>query len=91
MGQLQGIWKVKKKNLSILYEEAKELKDKFLSVKINHVLRVYEIEFASLYDSPLLCSMVLEHGFLLMLILIIYHKSSLSCDTSGITGRYFEP
>lgn len=37
--QIQGIWKVKNQNISILYEEAKKLKDKFLSFQIIHVLR----------------------------------------------------
>ncbi|KAJ7943596.1 Ribonuclease H [Quillaja saponaria] len=36
---VQGLWKVKHKNMSVLYKEAKELKDKFLSFQINHVLR----------------------------------------------------
>lgn len=39
-GQIQGLWKVKNQNLSDLYEEVKKLKDKFLSFKISHVLRV---------------------------------------------------
>lgn len=52
MGQVQGLWKARNKNMSILCKEAKKLKNEFLSVEINHVLRVCEIESASL-----LCSM----------------------------------
>ncbi|KAL3501232.1 hypothetical protein ACH5RR_035681 [Cinchona calisaya] len=37
--QIQGLWKVKNQNISILYEEAKRLKDKFTSFQIIHVLR----------------------------------------------------
>ncbi|KAM7268409.1 hypothetical protein ACFE04_010575 [Oxalis oulophora] len=37
--QIEGLWKVKNENLSNLYKEAKALKDKFRSFKINHVLR----------------------------------------------------
>ncbi|XP_017408599.1 uncharacterized protein LOC108321370 isoform X1 [Vigna angularis] len=37
--QIDGSWKVKNENLSILYKVAKELKDKFSSFQINHVLR----------------------------------------------------
>ncbi|KAF5945329.1 hypothetical protein HYC85_015557 [Camellia sinensis] len=37
--QLQGLWRVRHQNMSNLYEEAKQLKDKFLSFEINHVLR----------------------------------------------------
>ena len=83
MGQLQGHWRVRNENISILYEEAKKLKDAFLSVKISHVQRVCEIEFASL-----LCFMTFLFGalwysaskhvfFSPMLILIIHHKSFL--------------
>ncbi|RHN76222.1 putative ribonuclease H [Medicago truncatula] len=37
--QIDGLWKVKNENLSTLYKVAKELKDKFVSFKISHVLR----------------------------------------------------
>ncbi|GMP58080.1 hypothetical protein CsSME_00021884 [Camellia sinensis var. sinensis] len=37
--QLQGLWRVRHQNMSNLYEEAKQLMDKFLSFQINHVLR----------------------------------------------------
>uniref|UniRef100_A0A5B7B4I0 RNase H type-1 domain-containing protein n=1 Tax=Davidia involucrata TaxID=16924 RepID=A0A5B7B4I0_DAVIN len=37
--QIQGLWKVKHQNMSELYEEAKKLKDKFISFQISHVLR----------------------------------------------------
>ncbi|CAN4075650.1 unnamed protein product [Withania somnifera] len=37
--QIQGLWKVKNQNISTLYEQAKQLKDKFLSFRIIHVLR----------------------------------------------------
>ncbi|CAA3025187.1 uncharacterized protein LOC111376229 isoform X1 [Olea europaea subsp. europaea] len=37
--QIQGLWKVKNQNISGLYEEAKKLKDRFISFEINHVLR----------------------------------------------------
>lgn len=40
MEQIQGLWKVNHPNLTKLYEEAKQLKDKFVSFQINHVLRV---------------------------------------------------
>jgi hypothetical protein len=40
MKQIDGSWKVKNENLSTLYKVAKELKDKFVSFKISHVLRV---------------------------------------------------
>ncbi|WVZ23401.1 hypothetical protein V8G54_001945 [Vigna mungo] len=36
---IDGSWKVKNENLSTLYKVAKELKDKFSSFQINHVLR----------------------------------------------------
>ncbi|XP_058773170.1 uncharacterized protein LOC131647277 isoform X2 [Vicia villosa] len=39
--QIQGLWKVKNQNMSYLCNEAKELKNKFLSFKINHILREY--------------------------------------------------
>ncbi|KAM7499410.1 hypothetical protein LguiA_023824 [Lonicera macranthoides] len=42
--QIQGLWKVKNENISRLYEEAKKLKDKFLSFQINHVLRDFNSE-----------------------------------------------
>eukprot|EP00261_Vitis_vinifera_P034785 XP_019076028.1 PREDICTED: uncharacterized protein LOC100255243 isoform X3 [Vitis vinifera] len=37
--QVQGLWKARNKNMSILCKEAKKLKNEFLSVEINHVLR----------------------------------------------------
>ncbi|CDP08323.1 unnamed protein product [Coffea canephora] len=37
--QIQGLWKVKNQNIAILYDEAKKLKDKFMSFQIFHVLR----------------------------------------------------
>lgn len=53
MEQVQGLWKVKNQSMSDLYEEAKKLMSKFLSVKINHVLRVCTIQFvfSMLYGS----------------------------------------
>ncbi|KAJ9153371.1 hypothetical protein P3X46_026818 [Hevea brasiliensis] len=39
--QVQGLWKVKHPNLADLYKEAKELKGKFVSFQINHVLREF--------------------------------------------------
>ncbi|KAL6351290.1 hypothetical protein AAG906_035082 [Vitis piasezkii] len=38
--QVQGLWKARNKNMSILCKEAKKLKNEFLSVEINHVLRM---------------------------------------------------
>lgn len=38
--QIQGLWRVRHKNISPWYEEAKKLKDKFLLFQITHVLRV---------------------------------------------------
>jgi hypothetical protein len=40
MKQIDGSWKVKNENLFTLYKVAKELKDKFASFQISHVLRV---------------------------------------------------
>ncbi|KAG5520979.1 hypothetical protein RHGRI_033513 [Rhododendron griersonianum] len=37
--QIQGLWKVRHQNMSHLFEEAKKLKDRFLSFEIKHVLR----------------------------------------------------
>ncbi|GAA0164018.1 RNA processing factor [Lithospermum erythrorhizon] len=37
--QVQGLWKVKHPNMFTLHEEAKRLKDRFLSFEIIHVLR----------------------------------------------------
>ncbi|TKY50380.1 ribonuclease HI [Spatholobus suberectus] len=42
--QIQGLWKIKNQNMASLCSEAKELKDKFLSFKISHVLREYNCE-----------------------------------------------
>lgn len=39
--QVQGLWKVKNENISRWYEEAAKLKDRFLSFRINHVLREF--------------------------------------------------
>ncbi|XP_019158098.1 PREDICTED: uncharacterized protein LOC109154812 [Ipomoea nil] len=39
--QIQGHWKVKSQNLSILCGQAKQLKDRFLSFQIIHVLRKF--------------------------------------------------
>ncbi|KAE8023409.1 hypothetical protein FH972_009103 [Carpinus fangiana] len=36
---VQGLWQVKNQNMADLFEEAKKLTKKFLSFKINHVLR----------------------------------------------------
>ena len=46
MEQVQGLWKVKNQNMSDLYEVAKNLKNKFVSFEINHVLRVGTVDFA---------------------------------------------
>ncbi|KAJ7970888.1 Ribonuclease H [Quillaja saponaria] len=42
--QVQGLWKTKNQNMAILCKEARELKDKFLSFQINHVLREFNSE-----------------------------------------------
>ncbi|KAJ0099285.1 hypothetical protein Patl1_22021 [Pistacia atlantica] len=42
--QIQGLWKVNNPNLAGLCKEAKELKDKFQSFQISHVLREYNSE-----------------------------------------------
>ncbi|GLU03047.1 hypothetical protein SLE2022_202660 [Rubroshorea leprosula] len=42
--QIQGLWKVKHEAMSELHKEAKQLKDKFLSFKISHVLRELNTE-----------------------------------------------
>ncbi|XP_031274564.1 uncharacterized protein LOC116133042 [Pistacia vera] len=42
--QIQGLWKVNNPNLAGLCKEAKELKDKFRSFQISHVLREYNSE-----------------------------------------------
>ncbi|WJX65459.1 hypothetical protein P8452_50122 [Trifolium repens] len=42
--QIRGLWKVKNQNMGYLCNEAKELKDKFLSFKIDHVLREHNSE-----------------------------------------------
>ncbi|RDX72630.1 hypothetical protein CR513_47856, partial [Mucuna pruriens] len=42
--QIQGLWKIKNQNMASLCSEAKELKDKFLSFKISHVLREFNSE-----------------------------------------------
>lgn len=52
--QVQGLWRVRNQNMSDLCEEVKELKDKFLSFEISHVLRVGKVD--SVYN---LCSTIL--------------------------------
>lgn len=42
--QVQGLWKIKNQNIASLCSEAKELKNKFLSFKINHIPREYNSE-----------------------------------------------
>ncbi|XP_054823812.1 uncharacterized protein LOC129321890 [Prosopis cineraria] len=42
--QIDGLWKVKNESMSKLYKVAKELKDKFLSFQITHVLRNFNSE-----------------------------------------------
>ncbi|KAM7253254.1 hypothetical protein ACFE04_025872 [Oxalis oulophora] len=42
--QIQGLWKINNQNLALLCKEAKELKDKFASFQINHVLRDFNSE-----------------------------------------------
>lgn len=42
--QIQGLWKTKNQNMADLCKEAKELKDKFVSFQINHVLREFNSE-----------------------------------------------
>lgn len=37
--QIQGLWKINNQNLAGLCKEAKELKEKFQSFQINHILR----------------------------------------------------
>ncbi|XP_047317240.1 uncharacterized protein LOC124920731 isoform X2 [Impatiens glandulifera] len=39
--QLEQRWKVRNKNISILYSEAKKLKDEFSSFEISHILRSF--------------------------------------------------
>ncbi|XP_056682691.1 uncharacterized protein [Spinacia oleracea] len=39
--QIQGLWKVKHENMSILHAEAKKLMEQFASFKISHVLREF--------------------------------------------------
>lgn len=53
--QVQGLWKVKNQNLSDLCEEVKELKEKFVSFEISHVLRVrkFEVVFSSMIVPPI--------------------------------------
>lgn len=46
--QIQGLWKVKHENMSILHAEAKKLMEQFASFKISHVLRVGMLPFTSL-------------------------------------------
>ncbi|KAH0674422.1 hypothetical protein KY284_025509 [Solanum tuberosum] len=37
--QIQGLWKVKNQNIALVFEQAKQLKERFLSFRIIHVLR----------------------------------------------------
>ncbi|CAN4094768.1 unnamed protein product [Withania somnifera] len=37
--QVQGLWKVKNQNIATVFEQAKQLKERFLSFRIIHVLR----------------------------------------------------
>ncbi|KAK6788971.1 hypothetical protein RDI58_012770 [Solanum bulbocastanum] len=37
--QIQGLWKVKNQNIAMVFEQAKQLKERFLSFRIIHVLR----------------------------------------------------
>ncbi|XP_015168074.1 uncharacterized protein [Solanum tuberosum] len=37
--QIQGLWKVKNQNIAVVFEQAKQLKERFLSFRIIHVLR----------------------------------------------------
>ncbi|RXH91156.1 hypothetical protein DVH24_020179 [Malus domestica] len=58
-GQVQGLWKVKNENMSDLYEEVKKLKDKLLSFKISHVLRLSKVESIYLLCCIAFCGFVL--------------------------------
>ncbi|GMY13426.1 ribonuclease hi [Fagus crenata] len=42
--QIQGVWKTKNQNMADLCKVAKDLKDKFVSFQINHVLREFNSE-----------------------------------------------
>ncbi|XP_002517391.2 uncharacterized protein LOC8280573 [Ricinus communis] len=42
--QIKGLWKIKSQNVADLCKEAKELKNKFLSFQIEHVLREFNSE-----------------------------------------------
>ncbi|XP_065859583.1 uncharacterized protein [Euphorbia lathyris] len=42
--QVQGLWKARQENISKLYEQAKELKDRFLSFHISHIRREFNSE-----------------------------------------------
>ncbi|GAV66916.1 RVT_3 domain-containing protein, partial [Cephalotus follicularis] len=39
--QVQGLWKINHEHLAVLCREARDLKDKFMSFQINHVLREF--------------------------------------------------
>ncbi|XP_048448103.1 uncharacterized protein LOC108868673 [Pyrus x bretschneideri] len=56
---VQGLWKVKNQNMSDLYEEVKKLKDKLLSFKISHALRVSKVESIYLLCCIAFCGFVL--------------------------------
>ncbi|WMV07024.1 hypothetical protein MTR67_000409, partial [Solanum verrucosum] len=43
--QIQGLWKVKNQNISTLFQQAKQLKDRFFSFRIIHVLRYLDMRF----------------------------------------------
>ena len=49
MLQIQGVWKTKNQNMADLCKVAKDLKDKFVSFQINHVLRVQACFFCTIY------------------------------------------
>lgn len=51
--QIQGKWKIKSQNLAELCKEAKELKDKFQSFQISHVLREFNSEADALANQAL--------------------------------------
>ncbi|XP_024024296.1 uncharacterized protein LOC21387032 isoform X2 [Morus notabilis] len=42
--QISGLWKTKNQNMANLCEQARELKEKFVSFQINHVLREFNFE-----------------------------------------------
>lgn len=60
MEQIQGLWKVRHQNMSHLYEEARKLKDRFLSFEIKHVLRVSKVNSTPIACGLSLCSFLWE-------------------------------